>query len=131
MKRSIAVITSVVLCASAATAVAVSPQGYTDPLAKRLHVSPNPVKAGKTVRVYGTAAGGCAKGDQVTIYSNAFKGATTQSFAGVPAVFATAGSNHKFSRNVTLKGTVTPGKYHVGARCGGGNLGSANLKVTK
>ncbi len=94
-----------------------------------IHASPNPVKAGKTVRLYGSAAGGCARGDAVTIYSNALKGATKQQFAGIPAVFATAGRHGAFSRRVTLAAKLKAGKYHVGARCGGGNLGAATLTV--
>jgi hypothetical protein len=129
MKKLIASLAA--LAATAPAALAVSPQGYTDPLAKRLHVSPSTVKAGSTVRVYGSAAGGCAKGDVVTIYSNAFKGATTGNFAGIPAVSATVGKSHNFSRKVKLSSKVKPGKYHMGARCGGGNLGAATLTVTK
>ena len=131
VKKLLATISALAMTAPAA-ALAVTPSGYTDPLAKHgLHVSPTSLKAGQTVKVYGSAGGGCAKGDAVTIYSNAFKGATKTNFAGVPSVSATVGNGKKFSRKVKLSSKVKPGKYHVGARCGGGNLGAATLTVKK
>jgi hypothetical protein len=95
-----------------------------------LKVSPSAVKAGKSVTLSGSVDHGCQTPGQVTIYSKAFKGATTHDFAGVPAVYATADKNGKFSKKITVKKTTKAGSYHVGGRCGGGNFGSATLKVT-
>jgi hypothetical protein len=106
---------------------------YCDPLGNckaSLKVSPRTVKVSRTVTLHGSVGQGCHVPGQVTIYSRAFKGATSHSFAGVPAVFARANRNGAFSKNVTIKRSIKHGSYHVGARCGGGNLGSAKLKVS-
>jgi hypothetical protein len=95
-----------------------------------LKVTPHEVQVGKVVRVHGSVDGGCAPGGGATLYSFAFKGATQEEFAGVPAVLATVHANHKFSIKVRLSPTIKPHRYHVGGRCGGGNFGSATLKVT-
>ena len=94
-----------------------------------IKTTPTTVKAGNAVTVSGSVAGGCSAGSQVTIYSKAFKGATTKDFAGVPAVFTKAGKGGKFSIKVTIKKTVKKGTYSVGGRCGGGNFGSSMLTV--
>src|SRR5919201_1092766 len=73
-----------------------------------LKVSPNPAKAGTTVRLFGSVGTGCAK---------AFKGATTKEFAGIPAVFTKVGKHGKFSRKLKLSAKLKPRKYHVGGRC--------------
>lgn len=117
-------ITALVVLASLAPAALAAGQHY-------LKVAPRTVKAGKIVRVYGSVAGGCARGDEATLYSLAFKGATRDEFAGVPAVFATVHRNQKFSIRVKLSRTIKPGSYQVGGRCGGGSFGSATLKVTR
>ncbi len=121
-----------VLCAAAA-ATAMASANYCDPIAgcSKLKVSPSTVKAGKSTTVSGSVAKGCKTPGQVTIYSRAFKGATTKEFAGVPAVFTKANKHGKFSKKVTIKKSIKPGKYHIGVRCGGGKVGSATLKVTK
>ena len=93
-------------------------------------VSPGSQQAGGKIHLYGAVDGGCGTGAQVTIYSKAFAGATHHSFAGVPAVYAKVDSHHKFSTNLTLNGALDQGKYTIGARCGGGNLGHATLTVT-
>jgi hypothetical protein len=90
-------------------------------------VSPSSVKKGNTVRVFGTVDG-CSIRDQVILTSKAFKGSTTKKFAGVPAIFTTQNSHHKFSVHVKIK--VKKGTYHIGGRCGGGNFGGTSLKVT-
>ena len=93
-----------------------------------LRVEPRTVKRGGTVLVSGVA-GGCTAGDQVTIISHAF--APTNSFAGVPAVFAQVGSAGRFSAKTRIPATRRLGTYLLTARCGGGNLGvSARLAVT-
>jgi hypothetical protein len=101
-----------------------------------LKVTPGSATAGKTVTVSGSVGNGCQtgrKGDGATIFSNAFKGATKQSFAGEPSVSASLGTskNGAFSVKVKLSTKVAAGTYKVGGRCGGGNFGSATLKVTK
>jgi hypothetical protein len=96
-----------------------------------LKASPSTMSAGTAtpVRLYGSVGTGCAKGDQVTLTSKAFKGATKHTFAGLPAVLTKVGKNHKFSVRVTIKGSIKQGNYHIGGRCGGGNFGSATLVV--
>src|SRR4051794_9140356 len=51
-----------------------------------IHATPATVRAGQRVRISGLA-GGCPKGDRVTLLSRAFP--HTHDFAGLPAVFAT------------------------------------------
>jgi hypothetical protein len=101
-----------------------------------LKVSPGKVSVGKTVTVSGSVGNGCQtghKGDAATIYSNAFKGATKQKFAGVPSVTVPLAKSKKgaFSAKVTLSKALKAGTYSVGGRCGGGNFGSAKLTVVK
>ena len=101
-----------------------------------LKVSPGKVAAGKTVTISGSVGNGCQvghKGDAATIFSRAFKGATKQSFAGVPAVSASLSKskNGAFSVKLMLSTNVTAGTYSVGGRCGGGKFGSTTLQVTK
>jgi len=67
----------------------------------------------------------------VTIYSRAFKGVTRHDFGGIPAVYAKTGKHDRFSRRLTLSKKLKAGRYRIGARCGGGNLGHTSLKVTK
>lgn len=101
-----------------------------------LKVSPSKLARGKTVTVSGSVGNGCQTGhtgDVAVIFSNAFKGATKQNFAGVPSVTASLATskNGAFSIKVKLSNKVKTGTYSVGGRCGGGNFGSATLKVTK
>lgn len=99
-------------------------------------VSPSKVAAGKTITVSGSVGTGCQtghKGDTAIIFSKAFKGATKRTFAGVPSVSASLSSSKTgaFSVKVNLSKSLKAGNYSVGGRCGGGNFGSATLKVTK
>ena len=119
------------LTASVATysATIASASSYCDPLGGCKHalkLSPTTVTAGKSVKVSGN---GCKKSSTVTIYSHAFKGATRHSFAGAPAVYTKASRKGSFSVKVTIKRAIRHSSYNVGGRCGGGNLGSARLKV--
>jgi hypothetical protein len=123
MRKLIAAIATLALTAPVALAAGNTATHY-------LKVSPSTVKRGKTVRVYGSVAGGCGKGGQATLFSGAFKGAKNN-WAGVPAVYAKVGKDSKFSVKVKISKKVKPGKYSVGGRCGGGNFGSATLKVKK
>jgi hypothetical protein len=120
MKRLLALSAATVVCSAAALA---APSHF-------VKVSPSPVQTGNSVKVSGSVGNGCAKGSQVTLYSKAFKDATSKSFAGIPAVFTTVGSSGKFSKKVTISVTVSSGKYRVSGRCGGGKFGSAKLKVS-
>ena len=100
-----------------------------------LKVSPAKVAQGKTVTVSGSVDHGCGighKGDVATIFSKAFKGATKQNFAGVPAVSASLANSKDgtFSLKVRLASNVKPGKYSVSGRCGGGLFGSTTVKIT-
>jgi hypothetical protein len=99
-------------------------------VAAALHVSPATVPAGDSTRVFGSAAGGCAAGDQVTLLSRAFP--ATHRFAGVPAVFARTHAGGRFSKRVRIPAGRAPGRYTVTARCGGGNLGIVrHVRVTR
>jgi hypothetical protein len=89
--------------------------------AATLHVSPKQVSPGAKTRVFGSAAGGCAAGDRVTLISRAFPG--THRFAGVPAISAATSASGRFSKRVRIPRGRAPGSYTVTGRCGGGNLG--------
>lgn len=98
-----------------------------------LRVSPHTVARGNLVTVSGSVGNGCQtghKGDVATIFSRAFKGSTSQNFAGVPAVFASARKGERFSFKIRIRKAINKGSYHLGGRCGGGNFGSATLKVS-
>jgi hypothetical protein len=95
-----------------------------------IRVAPGSVARGHVVRVYGSVGTGCASIDQVTLYSKAFAGATTQDFAGLPAIYTRQDAHHRFSIHVRIRRAVAPGSYSIGGRCGGGNFGHATLTVT-
>ena len=93
-----------------------------------LKLSPNPVKAGHTVAIKGSADG-CPVGDTVTIISHAFP--ATHTFAGVPAVLTKVRAGGSFHTSTTIPSGKRVGVYSVTARCGGGNLGVlVHLHVT-
>ncbi len=124
------------LFTTSAAAVAAGPN-YCDPFggcgthpSHYLKLSSSKVKPGKAVTLSGSVGHGCKTPGQVTIYSRAFKGATGRSFAGVPAVVTTINRKGAFKKQLTIKRGIKAGNYHVGGRCGGGNFGSATLKVT-
>ncbi len=83
-------------------------------------LTPSTVVRGHSVVVHGSA-GGCPRGDTVTLLSRAFS--ARRSFAGVPAVFAKVKAGGAFSVRTTIPSTRRAGRYAVTARCGGGNLG--------
>ncbi len=85
-----------------------------------ISVSPQRIKAGGQVRVFGLA-GGCHQGNSVTLLSKAFP--RIHEFAGIPAVYARVNGQDSYSTRVTIPSTRKPGKYGVSARCGGGNFG--------
>ena len=117
--------------ATTATATAAN-QGYCDPLngCASLKVSPKTVARGHVVTVSGSVAGGCQTPGVATVYSRAFAHATKHEFAGVPAIFPHTKKNGHFSTTVRISRRVRTGRYHVGGRCGGGNFGSATLRVS-
>jgi hypothetical protein len=126
LKKLIAVLASLAVCAPAALAAS----------SHFLKVTPGKTHPGKTVTVSGTVDHGCPighKGDAVTIYSKAFAGATKTKFAGVPSVSVSLAKSKSgvFSIKVTLSKKLKPATYSVSGRCGGGKFGSATLKVTK
>jgi hypothetical protein len=97
-------------------------------LAATINASPNPVHAGKRVRLFGHVTGGCLPGDQVTLISRAFS--HKHDFAGQPAVFATVKPNGHYSKRTRIPLHKAPKKYTITGRCGGGNLGvSRKLRV--
>jgi hypothetical protein len=98
-----------------------------------LHVSPHAVTRGNRVTVSGSVGNGCETGhagDVATIFSRAFKGSTSQNFAGVPAVFASLRKHDTFSFKIRIRKSIKKGTYNIGGRCGGGNFGSVTLKVS-
>jgi hypothetical protein len=85
-----------------------------------IHATPNPVRRGHNVAVYGLA-GGCPRGDRVTLISRAFP--HTHDFAGLPAIFATVHGDDTYGTTTRIPRTKAPGRYTITARCGGGNFG--------
>jgi hypothetical protein len=64
----------------------------------------------------------------VTLISAAFPG---DAFGGAGARYAAVRSGGAFSASGPIRAKLHAGKYTVGARCGGGNLGVvAYLRVT-
>jgi hypothetical protein len=109
---------AVALLATATVALAAGPT---------INVDPHRVHRGDAVRVFGVVPG-CARGDQVTLLSRAFS--HRHEFAGVPAIFATVGRGHHYSRRTTIPAGRRTGRYAINGRCGGGNLGvTAHLRV--
>jgi hypothetical protein len=108
------------LLATAALAGAAATGAQAGSRSPTIHARPHAVHAGDRVRVYGRA-GGCPRGDQVTLLSRAFGHA--HEFAGVPAVFATVRRHDRYSVRVRIPGRRAAGRYVIGARCGGANLG--------
>jgi len=88
--------------------------------AARIHltVSPAAVSPGGLLKV-STASSPCLPGDQVTLLSAAYPG---HAF-GIGAVYGRAGAHGAFSISARIRKSLAAGRYHVGVRCGGGNLG--------
>jgi hypothetical protein len=82
--------------------------------------TPDPVPAGGVVRVHGNVSG-CGSGDQLTLISRAF--AHTHDFAGEPALFARVRAGGAYSISTRIPARRSPGRYAIGGRCGGGNIG--------
>jgi hypothetical protein len=90
-------------------------------------VLPASVRRGTSVRVFGSVRAGCPRGASVTLISRAFT--SPRRFAGVPAISATVGLNGAYSVRTLIAANRMPALYSVGARCGGGNVGSTSLRV--
>lgn len=119
MRRVFVIAVIVALLGSTGVALAAGPTINTDP---------HRVAQGGVVRVFGVVPG-CARGDTVTLLSRAFS--HRHEFAGVPAIFATVGRHHHYSKRTTIPARRRPGRYRITGRCGGGNLGVvAHLRVT-
>lgn len=96
-------------------------------LAAHVHliVTPATVTPGGVVHVSASASP-CHDRDTVILLSAAFPGHAY----GVGAVYGRVGSHGGFSVRAHIRPGLPPGRYHVGARCGGGNLGvSAFFRV--
>ena len=64
----------------------------------------------------------------MTLLSRAFS--HRHEFAGVPAIFATVKTGHKYSKRTVIPARRRPGRYSITGRCGGGTLGvTAHLRV--
>lgn len=92
--------------------------------------SPRRVEAGTHVTIHGVVRGGCPVGEAVTLYSPAFAEITDDEFAGVPALTTVLSSNRMFNIEVKISKAVRPGSYTIRGRCGGGNFGHVQLRVT-
>jgi hypothetical protein len=84
-----------------------------------LVVKPATVAAGGVVTV-SAGSSPCLTRDQVTLISKAFPG---HAFGGEGAVNGHVGSHGAFSVRARIRSGLRAGRYAVGARCGGGNLG--------
>jgi hypothetical protein len=93
-----------------------------------INTDPHRVAQGGVARVFGVVPG-CARGNTVTLMSRAFS--HRHEFAGVPAIFATVGRHHRYSKRTTIPAARRPARYRITGRCGGGNLGViAHVRVT-
>jgi len=84
-----------------------------------LRVTPSTAAPGSKVRVSGNA-GGCLRGDIVSVLSRAFPG---HGFAGMGTISARVNARGAFSATGHIRQKAHQGRYAVTARCGGGNLG--------
>ena len=93
-----------------------------------IYVSPESVIAGRHVRVYGSARGGCRAGNTMTLISRAFPRRRT--VAGLPAVSALVHHSAGFSVSILIPRGIRSGSYAISGRCRGRDLGvKATLKV--
>jgi hypothetical protein len=83
----------------------------------RIAVRPGHAAPGGAIRIVGNA-GTCS--GAVTAISSAFPGHAY----GEGTLTGVVRANHTFSIHGRLSRSVQPGRYSVGARCGGGNLGA-------
>jgi hypothetical protein len=116
MKRLVTISALTALLASAtATAATV-----------HISVAPAAVAPGGLITVR-AASSPCLGHDQVTLISSAFPG---HAF-GQGAVYGRVRAHGAFTVKAHLRSNVHAGRYRIGFRCGGGNLGvSAYVQVT-
>lgn len=85
-----------------------------------IHAAPHTVKAGKVVRLYGSA-GSCHKGDKVTLASAAFKGGK---------VFTKVDTHGNYSVKTKIpKSKAISLPYRIVGRCGGKLFAQGTLLV--
>jgi hypothetical protein len=104
--------------AAAAAAALLSVAGPATAARVHLVVSPATVSPGGSIRV-GATSSPCPAHDRVALLSAAYPG---HAF-GIGAVYGRVGRRGAFSVLARIRSTLRPGRYHVGVRCGGGNLG--------
>ncbi len=93
-----------------------------------LRVAPTAVKGGGAVRVT-AATSPCRQGDTVFAISTAFAG---DAFGSAGALTGLVRAGGAFSVAGHVRAGLRPGRYSIGARCGGGNLGvSVSLLVVQ
>jgi hypothetical protein len=110
------------------TAVLVASIGAASALAAPVHlvVRPSTVAPGGVI-VVSASSSPCLSRDQVTLISTAYPG---HAFGGEGAVNGKVGSHGSFSVRARVRSGLKPGRYRIGARCGGGNLGvSAYVRI--
>jgi hypothetical protein len=91
-----------------------------------LVVRPATVAPGGVI-VVSASSSPCLPRDQVTLISKAFPG---HAFGGEGAVNGKVGSHGSFSVRARVRSALPAGRYRIGARCGGGNLGvSAYVRI--
>jgi hypothetical protein len=118
MKPVVVAVLLVAACVGASASALASP--------RRLSVLPATVSRGAVVHVTGNASP-CRTGNTVYAISRAFPG---KAFGGEGALAGRVGAGGAFSITGHIRRALKPGRYTVGARCGGGNLGvSAAIRV--
>jgi hypothetical protein len=96
--------------------------------AARVHmiVTPATISPGGAIRVR-AASSPCLPGDQIILISSAFRGHAY----GEGAVYGPVGRHGAFSVPTRLRAALHPGRYEIGGRCGGGNLGVSVALVVR
>jgi len=106
-----------VILASAATAA--SPRVVLD-------VNPASVAPGGVITI-SAASSPCLRRDQVILISTAFPGHAY----GEGAVYGRVESHGAFKVRARIRSALRPGRFLVGVRCGGGNLGiTATIRIS-
>jgi hypothetical protein len=104
------------LVAVAVAALAVAGAGSARAALIHLRATPS-VAPGAYLRISAVTSP-CLRGDQVTLISAAYPGHAY----GLGAVNGRVGRHGAFSVRARIRAQLTPGRYHVSVRCGGGNL---------
>lgn len=81
-------------------------------------VTPATVSAGGEITVSARSSP-CPRRDQITLISTAFPGHVF----GKGAVYGRVGEHGAFRVRARIRPLLRPGRYQIGGRCGGGNLG--------